>query len=727
VIFVQKSYSQNIIEIGKDFEKQKIGKNIMILEDRNKNISFEKAKSDSFKRFYKNYNKDIPFFGYQNRAYWIKFTVKNNSSKPISEYLLIDYPLLYKISFYQARKDSFEIQRSGDGFAFNDRKLKTRNNLFEFETEKDSAKTFYCRIESDGDVVTMPISVISKNSYVEKSSKNQIGIGIYYGILILIIIINFFYFVNLHDKIYILYIMYVVLIGLFQFTREGLAYQYFWGNSPYWNNVTVVLFSLMSIMAYLNLLRILLETKKNFPVFNKIILTLLIVVPLMMIPLFLPSYYRFLIFFGNYIAALTILLAFIIILISLKRKMFFAKYFLAALFFLISGSTMLVLKNYGFGGIFQWEHGLKIGSALEFIILTYGFTVKFRKELSESQIQAINQYIEINKLKEQETEKLELSVRERTQEIYQQKQELKEKAKNLENTNRILTDKNEEINQQKEELIAQRNEIEFQKNLLTQQTKQLTDSIQYAKRIQKAALVHDSHVLENEEFEFFTFYQARDIVGGDFYRIYSSEKYNIFVSADCTGHGVPGGYLSMLGIAILNEIVSKNEINNPAEALNVLRENIKSILHQNDLDAESRDGMDIAVCFVERENLKMQYAGAHLPVYIFRNEAGINKFTELRGDKMPIGFLRREKPFSNQEFQLHPDDKMYLFSDGFIDQVGGGPEPLKFKTVRFRNMLEEISYLPWNQQKILVEEIFNHWKSTHDQVDDVLVMGIHFI
>jgi len=723
--FTQENSATEIVIIDQNFEKTGIGKNVYILEDPKNKFRIDDFLCDSLSSQFNKSEKNIPFFDYQFSTYWIKFTLKNSCKTDISLYFIVDYPLLYKIDFYRQTDSGVVASKAGDGYVFQQREIKTREPVFELDLKADSTETFYCRVESDGDVVSLPLYLSTKEKFAENASSQRIWLGLYYGILALIIIINLFFYINLSDRVYLIYILYVLMIGMFQFTREGLAFEFFWQNAPHWNNISVSVFSMLSVHFYLTLLRTWLETKKYFPKLNKVMLITAFTIPALLIPIFIPAYYRFIISFGNIVVAFAIVLITIAIISAVIKRHGFAKYFLVAIFFSIIGAAMLVMKNQGAGGIFQWEHGLKIGSALEMIILMYGLTVKFKKELTESQRQAVESLRTLTKMKEFENEKLEKLVKERTNEINQQKEELKATAEDLSRTNQSLLDRNEEINQQKEELLAQRNEIEYQKDILFSQKKQLTDSIQYAKRIQNAALEFDQSVKATDDFDVFRFFRPRDIVSGDFYKIYKTEDYNVFVAADCTGHGVPGGFLSILGIAVLNEIISKIQEPDPGLVLDLLRENIKSILHQTGERSESRDGMDIAVCFTDRKSLKLTYAGAHLPVHIYRTIDGENNLFELRGDKMPIGFLRRERPFVMQEFQLEPGDRLYMFSDGFSDQFGGKP-PVKFRIARFKNLLDETATIPWNMQEQFIAEIFDNWKGEQEQVDDVMVMGVQF-
>ena len=269
------------------------------------------------------------------------------------------------------------------------------------------------------------------------------------------------------------------------------------------------------------------------------------------------------------------------------------------------------------------------------------------------------------------------------------------------------------------EKLAQKNK---QINL---QKKNITDSIEYASRIQQA-LLPPEQVLENIFPDCFIFYRPRDMVSGDFYWITQKDHKLILAAADCTGHGVPGAFMSMLGIAFLNEIVNKNIENKHIytlqanEVLNSLRQYIINSLHQEEESSSSKDGIDMALTIIDFQNNHIQYAGAYNPLYLIR-KGGL---TEKKPDRMPVAIHRRsEQPFTNHEFRFYDDDVIYLFSDGFYDQLGG-EKGRKFMSKNFKKLLLDIHQKPMDEQKDLLKHQFLKWKNGYDQLDDILVIGL---
>ncbi|MCB9223664.1 MAG: SpoIIE family protein phosphatase [Crocinitomicaceae bacterium] len=269
---------------------------------------------------------------------------------------------------------------------------------------------------------------------------------------------------------------------------------------------------------------------------------------------------------------------------------------------------------------------------------------------------------------------------------------------------------------QKQKLIIseQKSEMEFQKDLVDAKNKDIIDSMVYASSIQKAIITSEEYISKMFP-DFFVFYQPRDIVSGDFYWAYEAESGKKLIAiGDCTGHGVPGAMMSMLGTAFLNEIVIEKKIETPADIMNSLREQVKRSLKGD----QRKDGMDMCFCTVEGNTLT--FCGANLPLYIFRN----GEFIQLKGEKQPIGYVPTgEQPFTDQTFELSKGDVIYMFSDGYADQFGG-PKGKKYKYKSFREKLADISMLPISKQKEIIDEEFEIWKGDLEQLDDVCVMGI---
>lgn len=262
-------------------------------------------------------------------------------------------------------------------------------------------------------------------------------------------------------------------------------------------------------------------------------------------------------------------------------------------------------------------------------------------------------------------------------------------------------------------------EIMEQKDLLEEKNRNIMDSIRYAQRIQEAVTPSDTRFLKYFK-DSFILWKPRDIVSGDFYWLSQKDDKVFLAAADCTGHGVPGAFMSIMGISFLNQIVALPEVKSAADTLNHLRSNIITALNKEQNDTSNKDGMDIALCVFDFNKLTVDYAGAYNSLYLFRD----GELLETKADRMPIGVHDRDSiPFKNNSIKLKSGDQLYIFSDGYIDQFGG-PKEKKFMTKRFKKLLGEITKLSMQEQKERLWEIITDWRGEIEQVDDIIIIGI---
>jgi serine phosphatase RsbU (regulator of sigma subunit) len=322
--------------------------------------------------------------------------------------------------------------------------------------------------------------------------------------------------------------------------------------------------------------------------------------------------------------------------------------------------------------------------------------------------------------------------------LQQQKEEIITQNEALQHSQEEIMVQNEALQQSKEEIMVQNEEILLAKDEISKQKKDIIDSINYASKIQNAVL--PSHEIFNELLpDHFVIFKPRDIVSGDFYWIKQIKNFIIVAVADCTGHGVPGAFMSMLGISFLNEIVSRASIDSTGLIIENLRKKIKHTLKQYDPNLNQKDGMDMILFSIDMESLEMQYSGAYNSLYILR-ESGepLGLFTnnkiltlqnesisliELKADRQPVGVHLMEREFTTISFQLKKNDVLYAGSDGFIDQIGGHRR-MKFMSKNYKRLLLEIFTKPLSEQKEILENTLDRWRNGFDQLDDVLILGV---
>jgi serine phosphatase RsbU (regulator of sigma subunit) len=284
----------------------------------------------------------------------------------------------------------------------------------------------------------------------------------------------------------------------------------------------------------------------------------------------------------------------------------------------------------------------------------------------------------------------------------------KERKKLVEEQNQILDAKVKERTQE----LALKNE------LITLKNRETTESLVYARRIQ-SAILPDLRLFHQLFEQSFVLYLPKDIVSGDFYFLAHQEQTVTVACADCTGHGVAGAFMSMIGSSLFNQLINEQKIDGPAEVLDKLNEGIIHALKQR--ESESNDGMDVALCTFSLNEKKVRFAGANRPLWLIRN----GELLQFKSNNFPIGGLQvlHDEKFSQQEIALQSGDTLYLFTDGFADQFGG-PFGKKLMSKRLREFLLHTIALSMEEQEQALRKLFLDWKGSHEQVDDVLVIGI---
>lgn len=331
-------------------------------------------------------------------------------------------------------------------------------------------------------------------------------------------------------------------------------------------------------------------------------------------------------------------------------------------------------------------------------IFSQAYLISWRYSRSFKETEKLSRELnEININLENRVEERTREIRLQNQEINSQREELKAVADNLQETNNKLNDTNE---------------------TLSKKNQAITQSIQYAKRIQHALMPSD---LGNAFADYFVFYRPRDIVSGDFYWIRRKRSKIFMVVADCTGHGVPGAFVSLLGITFLNEAMQQKILPDAKMMLELQRKNVKETLNKSDKGRMRRDGMDMAVCIIDTQKREINYAGAHMPLYMIKDGA----FYNYKPDRMPVSVHHKEHGFQQHFIPYNEDTRLYLFSDGIVDQIGNGEKREKFKPRRLRELLQNYYQRPMHEQKQVLENTFYNWKEGYPmQVDDLMVLGL---
>lgn len=618
-------------------------------------------------------------------TYFIDFVLINRTGKDQQFVLEAARPITNEVDLYDGTGKL--LGRSGDGIPFSSRSIQSNRSSHPIYLKDGETQHYVLKLSSDGEMLSLPITLWDRVSFDVQDRNRQFHYGIFYGVYLFVLVIYFNFYVLLRDRLFLLYSLYVFASGLLQFALDGYAYEYFFPAGGYFAQHQVVviagiatLFVLLYAEQYLELQG---RIRKITMAFAALVVTTILVslIPGKAYELSYPLI--------NGFSLLSVVFLLVISLRIRRSNPNVSRLFLIGLSALLCGALLFILGNFSIINLpGPTQNALKLGSLIQIAFLSILMARKYKtlqEEKENAQRQLLIELEEKNQLAEQTNIRLELEVAARTQEIEKQRSLLKEKN---------------------EDIVA---------------------SIKYAERIQKA-------VLSNEEKfksilpDSFVMYQPKDIVSGDFFwidRIQPNEHWSqgliVYATADCTGHGVPGAFVSIICNNLLKLGKTRSEVNNPGEALDFANSEINESLNSEFVREEIRDGMDIALCAIDPSTNILYFAGARNGVYIVRGK----ELIEVKGDRKSIGGLEDGKAerFSNQAIQLESGDILYTTSDGYLDQFGG-PDGKKFNSKRFKELLLSIAGDPLNHQQSTLENTFDIWKDVQEQVDDVLVIGV---
>lgn len=648
--------------------------------------------------------KPLDILDFNTSRWYVRFSIHNPKDYEGLDIIIeTARPITSITDLYEIKADG-EVKllgKSGNERPFKEKTYAHRKNIFPIELAASEVKDLVIVMESDGEVINFPLIFWEEDVFHQTDYRNQFFHGFYFGVLALVVFIFFFFYLLLREISFLYYILYVAFQFLLQFSLEGYSSQYIFPNSPFWGNNMVLLSAVFTVFFLLVYAISFLQLKERlngaYNYFRIVIFLILFTLILTLLPGITHALAYPIINIISLIGTVSII---VIIFMLKKRGHYVNNAFAIGFFLLIIGAVIFILGNIGvIGDARLSEMALKISSGLEILALSVSMAGKY-KELQE------------------------------------EKELAQEKA--LENLERIVQERTHEVQSQKKQI--------------EEQHKDIVGSIKYAQRIQDAFLPKRQEIKEVLD-EHFVLFLPRDIVSGDFYFVESvttqaGDRVDLFAAVDCTGHGVPGAFMSFLGNNFLQQSTKRPEINSPATAMDFLNNGILETLKIKESIAKGqpiRDGMDMTLCGINRTTNELYFAGAKnsillvLPVgretdFDFNNECikgpvyNENKthfLVEIKGDKHPIGLYGEESvmKFTNHTFKVKPGDLIYSYSDGYIDQFGG-PRNKKFGTKRFKALIVELAELSMDEQRVRLEKAFTDWKGELEALDDVIVMGV---
>jgi two-component system, sensor histidine kinase LadS len=694
--------AQEVIIIKNTSSVINIAKQISVLEDTEGSLSIKDVLNQEYQhKFIKN---NQPFLVIKDkvRSTWVRFELKNRL--PEKTYLEIDETgiLYFEVYIPTADKDSYQIKKFGSLLPIDTREIPTTSPLFSLENNQDTlSHCFYIHFKSQS-ARTVPLKVsVLKNFFLPNLDK-ELFWGIFLGVVCVMSLYNLFIYFIIKDKVYLYYVLHIALAGFTVLTFSGYSFKLFWADAPYLNQHIPYFLPSTSLFFLIIFSIYFLETHKYARIAHK---GLLFFIFLLLVSLVLYFTNRSLIPVIVQVIALTLSLYLFALSIYIYHKgNKVARFYSIASGFFILGMIVFILKRNQFvPDIFLTTYSYQLGSMLEILFFSFALADKI-KVLTLEREEAQKENL---RLIEAQKETLERKVNERTAE--------------LEIANSDIVAQNEELHRQQEEVLALNETLETTLKELKSTTGRLDKSIKYANQIQQIILPQEDE-LDTFFDNHFIIYLPKDTVSGDFYWFKLLKKNKaIFVLADCTGHGVPGAFMSMIGNTTLYEIIEVKDITDPAEILLELHQSIRKILKQE--KTKNTDGMDIAVCLFNKKEdekeYKVTFAGAKSNVFYTKD----GDIKQVDGDRINLGgTTERKREFTNHTFNLKEGDLIYFTSDGYIDQ--NNYERKRFGKSKFKQLLQFIYPLPIDEQENVVLSALQSHQQNEEQRDDISVVGI---
>ena len=798
-------------------------KSFLQFEDESNALPFELISSKVYNNKFVEVQKSTFNYGFSKSSHWFRLDVENTSSEAKSIYVEVDFPSIKECDFYEVGNGILLNKiKTGADRKFDSRNINSLSYYYKIHLNSFESKSLYISLRNYGGYMKFPIYVKIPDSFY--TNYKDYSNGIFYGILVFIIIINAFYFLANKDKVYLNFIFYIGVVLLFIFNNTGLLFKFIWHDSPQISNSAYTILSMFIALGFLWYSNRYFQVRTIAKKMNDIYRGISIII----IALFALNYvfnvsslvqFYVLIFVSTIVLTINIIASYDRYYSDYKPS----SYYRFSLLFLLFGIVIYLYgPQFGINEFFANEIALKIAIILHFLTLSFGLSERYRMikvetdkinedlevlereriaEIINQKEQLVSQREELLSQKEElevqqeqlieynvELEKLslvaknthniiyifdkkgylewfnklfssllgldayktkpgainikDLSLNNKIDDYLQQCIKTKKpiiyeslianqenEKKWYQTTLSPILDENGEI----EKLIAidadvtelkkyelrineQRKNVELQK-------KEITDSIRYAKRIQYGILPY-KEALKKYLSDSFVILLPKDIVSGDFYWYQKIDNKHVIITVDCTGHGVPGAFMSIIGTYLLNNIILHNKVYDPAEILKQLNRKIKISLKPDHLESSTSDGMDVAIVMYNEQTSILEFSGALRPLYLFQN----GNLVVIKGDNNPISSDIRStslNKYHKHTIKINPSDCIYMFSDGILDQFGG-EHGKKYLSKRFKELLHSVNHLPMVEQDKVISDAFFEWKNGYDQIDDMILLGIRF-
>ncbi len=657
------------VVLQEDKQQYLLGLHLDILEDTDKKWTITEITSPEISSKFVPSRQEKPNFGFTDSAYWVRFHLKNEAEARMKWLLLFSYAHMDHISLYRPTPSGKHTQKkAGDLLPFSHKEIKHRYFLFNLPITKNRTHTYFLRIESKGPV-QVPLYVLSQEAFLQQDRKEQIVLGLYFGLITALILYNLFLFFSIKEWSYLLYVISMAVIATAQMSYNGLAFEYVWPHSPWWTNRSVQFFMCASSFGAVWFTLSFLPTKKNTPKLHGILLFLMGISLLGMV----------LAVFADYSVSMPLAMLLVVVFgivltvagIVFQRKGYRpVRYYLIAWSMYSCGIVLIVFRTVGIlPNVFFTEYGVQIGSVLAVILLSLALADQINiLGMEKKQIQASAR------------KDLQSKVREKTT----------------------------ELNEKYDELEAA--------------VDQIVKSIQYGEMIQRSLLPDQNSVAAHLK-DHFVIWEPKDIVGGDIYLFEFFEDGFLVGIVDCSGHGVPGAFMTMIASSSLKTILKNCPHDNPAGLLGELNIVVAASLSRNGETSLSSDGMDAGICFVNTSKRTLTFAGARIPlVYIANGQLYV-----VKGNRQGIGYEDSALGFrfKNHEIPIKANTSVYLATNSIAGRTNddGG---FSFGRDRLLTLLEQNHLKTFGEQKEIILDTLREYEKKETRNDDITVIGFGF-
>jgi serine phosphatase RsbU (regulator of sigma subunit) len=694
---------------------------VFYVSSKEKAISFEQISSMAYDARFVPFNKEKLLFK-DNDIVWLRFSIENKSE---SAHWLVDLGTQYDSAaiFFMDKAQNLHTYTDGS-MLFKPQKVKYYGffSYLPLELSVNSSQTYYLRLEIYKSISLQNkktlknannIVIQNEKTVAEDYEQRKYFVSAFAAIYVIMAFYTFVLFLHFRDKSYLFFALMLFSSGLVTIfpldTLNGfLGFNKVQESYFYFTIIVLPWFFLLFFTRYY------LQLSIYAPFWDKIVWGLIGLIGI---------YYTLAIVFNVWIIILTIIISALVILIVLITSIIVsakgfrpARYFLLAnIFYLVGRLIGMLAIFYVINSKFLMLNASSIGGIIQIFLFSVGLL--YRLEIMRQELAKEKE--EKQRMIESEKERLEKEVQARTTEIEMQKRTLKQKNEELLASEEELRQNMEELETNQEVIKKQRDTLEKAFEELEIKNIRITDSIRYAKRIQ-SAILPDENIFHAYFQEHFVIFKPKDVVSGDFYWFEELGDLKFFAVVDCTGHGVPGAFMSMIGHTLLNEIINNKHIYEPNLILEQLHTSIVETLNQQQ-NTLLQDGMDIALCCIKQQDerdFSIKFSGAKMPLSYFSNA----ELVEIEGDKTSIGQGNAMLSFQQYEFILQKGDTIYMKTDGTKDIIS--PKKIRFGSSRIREMLKKSAYLPLQTQKEIILSQIDEFQGNAEQRDDILIVGV---